>query len=242
MASHINDLQTAVASLEAKLGIDGSAVNTSHDYKLSTIRTGEKVLAVGDVKMILGATAPTGWLLMKGLTIGDGTSGATARANADQADLFAYIWDNIANTEAPIYDSAGAASTRGASAAADFAAHKRLLIPDASGRIPVMYKSADGDFGTLGKAAGAKTYDVSHLHTTGNHTLTESEIPAHTHTIGHVAGDQDGSGSNGSISGSGTTGSTGGGAAHNHGNTGTSGSATQSVLNPSITLNFCIKY
>lgn len=61
-------------------------------------------------------------------------------------------------------------------------------------------------------AGGA--YAVGDTGGENTHVLTESEMPAHTHTIGHVAGDQDGSGSNGSISGSGVTGSTGGGAAH----------------------------
>lgn len=63
-------------------------------------------------------------------------------------------------------------------------------------------------------AGGA--YAVGATGGAATHTLTEAEMPAHTHTIGHVAGDQDGSGSNGSISGSGVTGSTGGGGAHNN--------------------------
>ncbi|KPL27889.1 MAG: hypothetical protein AMJ72_06365 [Acidithiobacillales bacterium SM1_46] len=37
MAGHPNDLQDAVEALEAKVGVDGSAVTTSHDYKLAHI-------------------------------------------------------------------------------------------------------------------------------------------------------------------------------------------------------------
>lgn len=74
-----------------------------------------------------------------------------------------------------------------------------------AGRVTVGIDAGQTEFDTVEETGGAKT-----------HTLTEAEMPAHTHTIGHVAGDQDGSGSNGSISGSGVTGSTGGGGAHNN--------------------------
>jgi len=72
-------------------------------------------------------TAPAGWLLIDGKTIGNAVSGATSRANADTAALFAELW-NFPAASVPIYDNAGAASTRGASAAADFAAGKRLSL------------------------------------------------------------------------------------------------------------------
>lgn len=84
----------------------------------------------GDIKASARKTPESGWLWCNGQTIGDASSGATARANADTWDLFAIIWTDWANTEAPIQDSTGAASTRGAGAAADFAAHKRLPLPD----------------------------------------------------------------------------------------------------------------
>ena len=77
--------------------------------------------------------APAGWLKLNGQTIGNAASGATSRANADTVNLFTALWDNVANTELPIQNSAGAASTRGASAAADFAANKRLPLPDERG-------------------------------------------------------------------------------------------------------------
>lgn len=72
-------------------------------------------------------TAPAGWLLIDGKTIGNAASGATSRANADTAALFAELWSFPA-ASTPIFDSAGAVSTRGASAAADFAAGKRLPL------------------------------------------------------------------------------------------------------------------
>lgn len=84
----------------------------------------------GDIKTSARKTPEDGWLKCNGQTIGDGSSGGTARANADTQDLFAILWTDWENAVLPIQDSAGSTSTRGASAADDFAAHKRLPLPD----------------------------------------------------------------------------------------------------------------
>lgn len=84
----------------------------------------------------VGTTAPTGWVLGSGRTIGGGSSGATERANSDTEALFTLLWASYSNTELVIQDSAGTPTTRGASAAADFAANKRMPLPDYRGRVP----------------------------------------------------------------------------------------------------------
>lgn len=81
----------------------------------------------GEIRAMARLTAPAGWLLIDGKTIGNAASGATSRANADTAALFAELWAFPA-ASTPIFDSAGAVSTRGASAAADFAANKRIAL------------------------------------------------------------------------------------------------------------------
>lgn len=88
----------------------------------------------GSIMPYAGSTSPTGWLLCSGLTIGNAASGGTARADADTQALFEQLWNSFSNTVLPIFTSAGAVSTRGASASADFAANKRLTIPDLRGR------------------------------------------------------------------------------------------------------------
>jgi hypothetical protein len=90
----------------------------------------------GTVAMYFGTSAPSGWVLSMGATIGDGSSGATGRANADTESLFTHLWNSLDNTALPIQDSSGAATTRGASAADDFAAHKRLPTPNFTGLVP----------------------------------------------------------------------------------------------------------
>jgi hypothetical protein len=79
-------------------------------------------------------TPPAGYVLEDGGTIGSVASNATNRANADTSALYTHLWTNFSNTLLPIQTSAGAASTRGASAAADFAANKRLPLFDSRTR------------------------------------------------------------------------------------------------------------
>lgn len=82
----------------------------------------------GDVKQTIKTVADTGWVLMNDKSIGDATSGATGRANADTSALYALIWDNVIDTWAPVVGG------RGANAAADFAAHKAIALPKTLGR------------------------------------------------------------------------------------------------------------
>lgn len=89
--------------------------------------------ATGMICAFARSTAPGGWIKANGGTIGNASSGATTRANEDTSALFSLLWSEFDNTALPIQDSSGAASTRGASAAADFAANKRLPIHDARG-------------------------------------------------------------------------------------------------------------
>lgn len=89
-------------------------------------------MPVGSVMGMMRLTAPTGWLVHDNKTIGNASSGGTARANADTQALFEFLWA-FDNSVIPIYTSAGALSTRGASAAADFAANKRIALSASAG-------------------------------------------------------------------------------------------------------------
>jgi len=139
--------------------------------------------APGDMKYSLVKAAPSGWLIANGNTIGNAASGGTARANADTAVLFAILWDNFAQTELPIQTSTGAASTRGASAAADYAANKRMPLPDIRGRVVAGWDNLtsvsrltaplDDTFGATGGAS--------------SHTLATNELPTHNHDAGTIA-------------------------------------------------------
>ncbi len=122
------------------------------------------------------------WLRCDGRTIGAATSGGTARANADMEDLFTHLWSEFTNTELVIEDSTGTPTTRGASAAADWAADKRMPLLDMRGRTVVGMDDPTGadpanrvtnaQADILGGSMGAET-----------HTLVESEQASHKQII-----------------------------------------------------------
>ena len=117
--------------------------------------------STGDVKSTFKSFADAGWVMMNDGTIGDGSSGATTRANADTNALFVLLWNNVSNTYAAV--SGG----RGANAAADFAAHKTIALPKILGRALAAAGSGSGlTARTLGQTVGEET-----------HLLTTNELP-----------------------------------------------------------------
>ena len=147
---------TGVAALGAGATVAGDAILTRR------YSTGEVVLSVSP-------TAPAGTLALNGSTIGSAASGATGRAHADTQALYELLWNNSDNTLLPIQDATGAATTRGLSAAVDFAANKRLPLPTPQ----------DGDALLLGVSSAVMTRSagevLSHAHTA---TVTD---PGHAH-------------------------------------------------------------
>ncbi|PLC03445.1 hypothetical protein CY658_21760 [Variovorax sp. RO1] len=131
----IAGLTGAVTSAALKTATALNLVNNTADLSkpISTAtQAAINALAVattGDFKFVMRATAPTGWVAGDGSTIGNVGSGAT-RANVDTQALFTAWWTDYTNAQLPILTSTGTASTRGASAAADWTAGKRLTVFD----------------------------------------------------------------------------------------------------------------
>lgn len=136
-----------------------SYVDTAISTAVAGVASG---FTTGDVKLTWKTVADSGWIMHTDGTIGSATSGATY-ANAAAQALFLLIWDNFADAQAPVV------SGRGASAAADWAANKRITLPKALGR----------SIGVAGAGSGltSRTLGV----TTGAETVT-AEMPAHTHS------------------------------------------------------------
>ena len=89
------------------------------------------IFATGDILWKPVASVRAGWVRANGRTVGSATSGATERANADVQPLFEYLWNNFGDDICPVVEG------RGVSAAADFAANKRLTLLDMRGRGPL---------------------------------------------------------------------------------------------------------
>jgi hypothetical protein len=128
-----------------------------------------------------------GSVLANAMTIGNASSGATSLASAMTWPLFKWIWTWFSNTRCPIFTSTGVPSTRGANAAADFAANKAIATldmrgagmmgMDTMGAGPTSYFSGVPTIAGSGNAAGSLLGE-------NLHTLTPAEIAAHIHTFG----------------------------------------------------------
>lgn len=121
----------------------------------------------GAVMDFLRTTAPTGWTVLNG-TIGDASSGADY-ANAAAETLFTLLWGQFDDTLMPMLTSAGGASSRGADAATDWAAHKRLTMTLQAGKFRRSYLPATtGAVGaTVAQQLPAHTHDIPLRQTSG---------------------------------------------------------------------------
>lgn len=139
------------------------------------------LLTTGDIWFSLVNGTRAGAVRLNGRTIGNAASGATERANADTADLFAFLWNTLADAQAAV------SSGRGASAAADYAANKTIALPDARRTALIgfddMGNSAAGGLTLAPVVTGGPTTTGSILGQS-THTLTEAQLPAHTHGAG----------------------------------------------------------
>lgn len=124
---------------------------------------------------VIGTRA--GWVRMNGRTVGDASSGASERAAADCQALFLYLWNNFPDGFCPVLGG------RGATAAADWEAHKRITTFDMRGRGPfgiddmgnaaagrVTSATANNGGTTAGSSGGAE-----------RHMIVIGEMPTHDH-------------------------------------------------------------
>lgn len=140
------------------------------------------VASTGDVKWRLEDDTISGWVRIAGRTIGNASSGSSERANADCQALYTLIWTTYsqpsANVVCPVVGGIGA------SALADFSANKQITLLDARDRaivgLDTMGNAARNGFTGVPFTAGNPSAPGS----SGGeavHTLTASELAAHTH-------------------------------------------------------------
>lgn len=198
--------------------------------------------STGDLKVTLKTVADDTWIMGSAGSIGDGSSSATIRANSDCEDLFLFLWGKFSNTSAPV--SGG----RGASEYADWAAHKRITLPDMWGRA----------MGITGSGSGLTAR--SYFYTVGGETVTLTRAnlpntsvtvtitdPGHTHVergdggggIGNQMVLALGNGSNSASASTTSSSTTGITAAFNL--NGSVSQTTVSLMQPTVFLNIMIK-
>lgn len=200
----------------------------------------DMLVPVGTISSFLRNTAPTYWLSLDGSTIGNGSSGATGRANDDTSILFSLIWSATSATDLPIYTSTGVLSTKGANAAADFAANKRLALPDLRSEFIRGWDNSRGV--DVGRALGSIQTELIKNHT---HTGTTSSNGNHQHSINTF--DDTGGGANGNISnggsGFGISINTNSAGAHTHTFTSDNNAGGGTETRPrNVSLLYCIRY
>src|SRR5262245_62153853 len=152
------------------------------------------IWSTGDAKLTFKTVADVGWVMMNDGSIGDASSGATTRANADCQALFTLFFNNCADADVPLQTSTGAATTRAAqgTAAAAWGAHCRMVLPKVLGRALAGAGAGAGLTNRpLGSKTGAETHTMSVAEMAShNHTITD---PGHTHVAtvndpGHTHG------------------------------------------------------
>jgi hypothetical protein len=164
---------------------DNNTTNPDSSAAAGWIQNPTQIL-IGTPLQSLTATVPPGYVSANGLTIGDASSNATNRANADTQFLFSSVWAACPNTQCPIFTSGGAGSSRGVSAAADYAAHKALAVQNMNA---AALMGADSQSGTTTSllvnvpvTSGSRTVPGSLLGE-NLHALLIAELAQHGHGV-----------------------------------------------------------
>lgn len=168
---------TDVGGINVDEGMSPGDVNNAIREMMAQLKTYSLgATPAGVVDAYIGTTAPSGWLLLDGATLGSAASTATNKSDDYQA-LYELLWNSMADAEVPVDGG------RGASANADWVANKKLTMPDGTGRA-IFGKEAAAtrltaavslDGATLGKTGGDQlaqnhTHNVSVVHTNGGAT------------------------------------------------------------------------
>lgn len=132
----------------------------------------------GDIKFRLQTGTLSGWVRLNGRSIGNASSGATELASALTENLFAYLWNNFSDSICAVLPSG-----RGSDAATDYAANKRIGLPDLRGRtIFGLDDMGSSSAGVITSATFSSPTTAGSVGGEERHTLITSETPVHNHT------------------------------------------------------------
>lgn len=142
---------------------------------------------VGAVKTVSDPTnLPAGYIWANGQTIGNASSNATGRANADTQALFTIYW-SYSSAVLPMFTSGGGAAARGISAAADFAANNAIAVPNLMGSVVAGLDGMGGTTLTNLLTVGGSNISGTTPGASGgaqNVALNSAQNGSHTHGAG----------------------------------------------------------
>lgn len=182
-------LQSAV--LVGRLWLSTADNNTTNPDSTTSANwtTLPGMAAPGSFTTTISTTAPPGTVSANGLTVGNASSNATSRANADTYWLFSFLWTNCASCT--LYNSSGGVIAKGTSAAADYSANSAIATVNMNG---VGQIGADSQSGTTTNnlagvpvTSGSRTVPGSVLGQ-NLHTITLGETPSGITSIGTISG------------------------------------------------------
>ena len=125
-------------------------------WRVSYLNTAQ-AWETGDYRVSLRPTTNLpGWVKANDGTLGNAASGGTARANADTAALFTFLYDNFSDALCPV--SGG----RTTNAATDYGLNKTITLSALMGRALVIAGTGSG---LTARALGDKTGAETHNHT-----------------------------------------------------------------------------
>jgi hypothetical protein len=196
-SNYVSSVNGQTGNITVNAGAGISVTQSGNVLTLTNTLASAAAWSTGDVKVTMKNVADPGWVMMDDGTIGDATSGGSNRANADTHDLFILLWTNCSDSWCSV-----SPEPRGASAVADWNAHKTIGLPWVLGRHLAAAGTPGAGYGAsvpraLGELAGTESASVQVNSTgsgsgtvtgvaNGTHTLTISEMPVHQHGT-HIA-------------------------------------------------------